>query len=102
VAQWVNVSGPRSPPVVPGPEDVSVVEKDLPDFRILRFENCEMVKNVPNRSGYGKEKANQSDDIDASKGVQETYVNCQGQMSRERSADPTRITNHCSPVLCNT
>ncbi|KAF8183473.1 hypothetical protein K438DRAFT_1766763 [Mycena galopus ATCC 62051] len=74
LAQWVNFSGPRSPPMVPGPEDVSVVEKDLRDFGILRFESCEMVNNVPDRSGYGKEKANQSDDIDASKGVQETHV----------------------------
>jgi peroxiredoxin len=65
----VNLGGPDSPPVAPGPKDVFIVGKDFPDFRILRFESYEMINNVPNRSGYRKEKANQSDGVDASEGV---------------------------------
>jgi hypothetical protein len=65
----VNVAGSRSPPVVPGPEDVPVViEKDFADFRILRLESCEMINSV-SKASCGREKANQSDDVDASEGV---------------------------------
>jgi hypothetical protein len=77
VAQRVNVGSSRSPPVVSGPENVPVVEKDFADFRILRFESCEMANDVPNQSRYGKEKSNQSNDIDASEGVQDTHRDCQ-------------------------
>jgi hypothetical protein len=66
VVQRVSVGGPCSPPVVPGPEDVPLVEKDFADFRILRLESCEMVNNVANRSRYGKDEADQCDDVDAS------------------------------------
>jgi hypothetical protein len=46
-----------------------VVEKDFADFRILRLESCEMINDVSKATGYGREKANQSDDVDASEGV---------------------------------
>jgi hypothetical protein len=55
LAQSVNVSCPASPPFVPALEDMSIVEKDFPDFRILRFESCEMVNNTPNRTEYERE-----------------------------------------------
>jgi hypothetical protein len=60
---------------------MTVVGRDLPDFRILRFASCVMVNNVPNRSRYGEEKADQSDDIDASKQEQESPVDCERQVS---------------------
>jgi hypothetical protein len=77
VAQWVNVGSSCSPAVVAGPEDVPVVEKDFADFRTLRFKSCEMASDVSDQSRYGKEKANQSNDIDASEGVQDTHRDCQ-------------------------
>jgi hypothetical protein len=81
--QLVNVNGLCSPYAVPGPdlEDVTVVERYFPDFRTLRFASFVMVNNVPNRSRYGEEKTDQSDDVDASKREQETPANCQRQMS---------------------
>jgi hypothetical protein len=63
--------------VVAGPEDVPVVEKDFADFRILRFKSCEMASDVSEQSRYGKEKANQSNDVDASEGVQDCHRDCQ-------------------------
>jgi hypothetical protein len=83
VFQLVNVSGLCSPDAVVGPEseDVTVVERDFPDFRTLRFASCGMVNNVPNQSRYGEEKTDQSDDVDTSKREQETPGDCQRQMS---------------------
>jgi hypothetical protein len=60
-----------------------------------------MVTDVANRSGYGREKANQSDDVDTSQRVQETNGDCQGYVSLGGRANPTRTTDHCSPVLCS-
>lgn len=54
VAQLVNVSGPRSQLDGPDPEYVPDVEEGFPDFRILRFESCEMVSNVPNHLDMGR------------------------------------------------
>jgi hypothetical protein len=83
VSQVVNVNGLCSPYAVVGPdsEAVNVVEREFPDFRTLRFASCGMVNNVPNRSRYGEEKTDQSDDVDTSKLEQENLGDCQRKMN---------------------